>query len=249
MSLEIITHIVKSRKVKNFKKLEELVLRCYSLRLESIKEIDDYFDSEAKMFDVAKKLVKKLGLWYDDLSMVVDTYITNWLQLGFDEDALLKLAEYSFKTSVRTLDGFDKVVNNMFRLSVISSRDIDNYIEDIVRNDNTIRQILESLGINREVNVNDRSLYKTWIYSWKLNDEIIKYVCTLCDGKYLPMQYLNKLLSECNSNNLTTIDMVKKHKFLNTLEVVKKTNKEAKKREYSKKELDSLFDDIQEIEI
>ena len=59
---------------------------------------------------------------------------------------------------------------------------------------------------------------------------------------------MNKLLSECHLNNLTTIDAVKKFKFANVSNF-KTSVKDAKKREYSKKELDSLFDNIEEVEI
>ena len=37
--------------------------------------------------------------------------------------------------------------------------------------------------------------------------------------------------------------------FYNAICVKKSSGKDAKKREYSKKELDSLFDDIEEVEI
>ena len=253
MSLDLITFIVKSQKVKSFSKLDNLILKCYSLRLESVKEIDDYFKSQEMMFNIAKSVVRKLGLWYDDLTSVVDTYVSAWLQLGFVEDSIIKLADYAFRSSIRTLEGFNKIVNNMFKLGLLTSNDIDKYLEDIVRNDGFIKQILDRLGISREVNSADRSLYKTWIYSWNLNDEIIEYACSLCDGRYLPMQYLNKILSECHLNKLNTVDKVKKHKFMslvsNSQTTKKSSNKEAKKREYSKKELDSLFDDIEEVEI
>ena len=252
ISLDLIVYVAKLQKVKNFNKLDVLINKCYALRLESQKEIADYFKSQELMFGIAKSVVKKLGLWYDDLTSVVETYISNWYQLGFDEDAIVKLADYAFRSSVRTLEGLNKTINNMFKLGVLSCSDIDNYLEDIVRNDMLIKQILDVLGIDREVNSTDRSLYKTWVYSWNLNSDIINYVATLCEGKYLPLQYLNKLLSECHLNNLNTLDKVKKHKFsTNSLgEKVSSTSvKEAKKREYSKKELDSLFDDIEEVEI
>lgn len=247
--LEIITYIIKFQKIKNFNKLDSLINKCYSLRLESPKEIEDYFKGQELMFSVAKNVVKKLGLWYDDLTSVVDTYISTWFQLGFGEDAMLKLADYAFKTSVRTLDGLDKIITKMFKLGLLTCDDIDKYLADIVKNDMFIKQILDSLGINREVNSVDRSLYKTWIYSWNLNDDIIMYMSTFCEGKYLPMQYLNKLLSECHLNNLTTLGDVKKHNFSTSVVNSKSSVKEAKKREYSKKELDSLFDNIEEVEI
>lgn len=252
ISLDLIIFVAKLLKVKNFNKLDGLINKCYSLRLESQREIEDYFKSQELMFGIAKSVVKKLGLWYDDLTSVVETYISNWCQLGFGEDAIIKLADYAFRSSVRTLEGLNKIINNMFKLGLLTSDDIDRHLEDIVKNDTLIKQILEDLGINREVNSMDRNLYKTWIYSWNLNDEIIKYACSLCDGKYLPLQYLNKILSECHLNNLNTLEDVKKHNFITSTTSVKSskvTVKEAKKREYSKKELDSLFDDIEEVEI
>ena len=68
------------------------------------------------------------------------------------------------------------------------------------------------------------------------------------------MQYLNRVLAEYHSNKISSLDLAKNFKLSfggnvapqkkNTTEV-----KAAKKREYSKKELDSLFDDIEEINI
>ena len=219
---------------------------------ELFEKLSEHFKSQELMFGIAKSVVKKLGLWYDDLTSVVETYISNWSQLGFGEDAIIKLSDYAFRSSVRTLEGLNKIINNMFKLGLLTCDDIDKHLEEIVRNDMVIKQILDNLGISREVNSMDRSLYKTWIYSWNLNDDIIKYACSLCEGKYLPLQYLNKILSECYLNNLNTLDSVKNHNFITstpTVKVNKTTAKDAKKREYSKKELDSLFDDIEEVEI
>lgn len=252
ISLDIIVHIAKSSKTKNFKKLESLIQKCYSLKLESIKEIDDYFSAQESMLSLAKSVVKNLGLWYEDLSNIVDTYISNWLQLGFEAEAILKLSNYAFKSSVRTLEGLNNQINNMYKLGVLTNEALDNYMEDIVRNDNVIKQILESLGIERDVNSMDRTFYKTWLYNWNLNDEIIMYACTLSKGKYLPMQYLNKILSEYHNANITTLKQAEEYKIIGESvpsKPAKSANKEAKKREYSKKELDSLFDNIYEVEI
>ena len=99
--------------------------------------------------------------------------------LGFDEEALIKLSNYAFKSSIRTLESFNGYVNNMFKLGVINSTSIDSHIEDIVRNDSVIKKLLQGMGINREVNSTDRNLYKTWLYDWGLNPELIDYASTL----------------------------------------------------------------------
>ena len=252
VKLDMIAHLIKLTKCKNFKKLDGVVSKCYSLRLESFKEVDDYFQTQENMLVLAKDIVKKLGLWYDDLTVVVDTYVSSWLQLGFDENALIKLADYAFRSSVRTLDGLNKNINNMFKLGLLSVEAIDNYISGLVRNDDIIKNILVKLGIDREVNSTDRTLYKTWLYSWGLNDELINYACEESVGKYLPLQYLNKVLANYHNNGVKTIEEAKKCKPTSIENQPVKTSsssKEATKREYSKKELDSLFANIEEVEI
>ena len=116
-----------------------------------------------------------------------------------------------------------------------------------------IKNILEKLGIDREVNSTDRTLYKTWLYSWELNDELINFACEESVGKYLPLQYLNKVLANYHNNGVKTIEEAKKCKLSSADNIPQakstQSSKEATKREYSKKELDSLFANIEEVEI
>ena len=250
MPLYLIAYIAKASKAKNFNKLEEFVLKCYSQKLESEKEIDGYFAMQQSMLETAKKVVKNLGLYYQNLSAVVDEYVVSWYQLGFDEEALVKLSNYAFKTSVRTLESFNNYVNNMFKLGVINAPSIDNHIEDIVKNDSVIKKLLQDIGIDREVNSVDRSLYKTWLYDWNINPELISFASTLAKDKYLPMQYLNKVLAEYRSKAISTIDEAKKIVVdISSPKAATPSPKAATKRDYSKKELDSLFDNIFEVEI
>lgn len=249
---DLVIHVAKKSRAKTFAKLDEYVMKCYSAKIESIKEIDEYFDMREKTYVLAKAIVKNLGLWYEDLTSVIDTYVTNWLQLGFDEEVLMSLSTYAFKSSIRTLEAFNNHVMNMFKLGILTSESLDNYMQEIVKNDEFINNILNKLSLSRAVNSTDRTFYKTWLYDWKLNDDVIEYAVEQSIGKYMPMQYLNKLLSEYHTAGINTLDDAKKYYTKDVKGASKATNpssKEAKKRDYSKKELDSLFDNIYEIEI
>ena len=228
-------------------------MKCYNSKLDSVQEIDVFFDMRERMYQIAKSVVKNLGLWYEDLTTVVDTYVSSWLQLGFDEDALLKLSNYAFKTSIRTLEGFNNQVNNMFKVGVLSSESLDKYLEEIVKNDEVIANILNKLDIARTVNSTDRTFYKTWLFDWKLNEEIIEYAVEQSKGKYMPMQYLNKILSEYHMAGINSVEDAKNYSIKQTSVAksgtTKTSSKDAEKRQYSKKELDSLFDNIYEVEI
>lgn len=248
----LIIHIAKKSKSKTFGKLSDSVMKCYNSKLDSESEIDSFFDMRENMFNIAKKVVKNLGLWYEDLSSIVDTYISNWIQLGFDEDVLSDLSMYAFKSSIRTLEGFNNQVLNMFKMGILTSQALDNYLNEIVKNDIVVANMLQRLGLDRAVNSIDRTFYKTWLYDWKISEDIINFAIEQSRGKYMPMQYLNKLLSDIHSAKIDTIDGVKEFQSKNvnkTNSTIVTTSKQAKNREYSKKELDSLFDNIYEVEI
>ena len=78
--------------------------------------------------------------------------------------------------------------------------------------------------------------------------ELIDFAVSKAVGGYMPMQLVNKILSEYHINKITTVDSAKNYK-LNVSGGMSSSGKEANKREYSKQELESLFDDIQEVEI
>lgn len=251
--LDLITHVAKKTKSKTFSKLNENIMKCYSNRLLSIKEIDEYLAQNEEMLSLAKVVVKNLGLWYDNLENVVDTYIHSWLSMGFEKDAIISLSNYAFRSNVRTLDGLNSNINNMYKLGLLTVASLDNYMQDIVKNDGVIGNMLKELGIERGVIALDRNMYKSWLYDWHLSQELIDYAVELSKGKYMAMQYLNRILSEYHSNKIASLDDAKKYKLSfsagssSTKSV--STTKTAKKREYSKKELDSLFDNLEEIEV
>lgn len=247
--LDLIIYIAKTSKSKNFAKLNSEMFKCYGLKLESEKEINDYYAMQESMYTLAKTVVKSLGLWYDNLSMVVDTYISNWLQLGFDEEAILKLSGYSFKSSIRTLEGLNGVILNMHKNGIVTASAIDEHLSQMVRLDSEIKEVLSLMDITREVNSQDRSLYKIWLYDWKLSLDLIKYGAGLSKGTYLPMQYLNKVLSEYVSKEIKTVEEAKKLTPPSSGKKEAENRKSAQKKDYSKKELDSLFDNIFEVEL
>ena len=253
MPLDLLVHIAKTTKTKSFSRLSALVAKCYSNRLYSITEVDEYFKRLDDMYELAKSVVKNLGLWYDNLETVVDTYISPWLSMGFENDAILKLSNYAFKSNIRTLDAFNSNVLSMFKLGLLTSASIDNYLADILKMDSVILDILHELGIERGVIAADRTLYKTWLFDWGITQEILDYAVSISKGKYSAMQYLNRVLAEYHASGIKTFEEAEKFKLSfassSTQKTASASAKSAKKREYSKKELDSLFDDITEIEI
>jgi DNA replication protein DnaD len=125
-------------------------------------------------------------------------------------------------------------------------------MQDIVKNDSVIANILHELGVDRSVVAMDRNMYKTWEFDWQMPKDVIDYAVSLAKGKYSAMQYLNRILAEYHRLGIHDLESAKNNKlnFVSaTTSAPKENKKSAAKREYTKKELDSLFDEITEVEI
>ncbi len=254
MSQEIILHIARIAKSKGagFIKLDNLINKCYSLNLTSVLEIDDYFNNLDNMYELAKQVCKNLGIRYDNLEIIVDTYIVPWINLGFEPDALTKIANYCLKAGTKTIDGMDGRVNQMFKLGLLTAKAIEDYIIDLGKNDEKIEAILQALGLDRCVNSTDRYFYKTWTQVWEIDEELMNYAIELSIGKSMPMQYINKILSTYHTKSITNVDDAKKLDFAKSAPN-KSNNKgdceNAKGKEYSKRQLNSLISNLFEVEI
>ena len=241
-----------SRQGKNsggMTRLNTTIYKCYSLKKFSTTELKEFFENEKTLYSIAKIVCKNLGLYYNNLENVVESYISNWFTLGYDQDALTKISNYCFRLSIKTLQGMDAKINQLFKLGLLSSKDIDNYINNLIKSDKDILNILQMLKIERQVTTNDRQLFRTWKYDWLMSDEIIEYCASISSDKFMPLQYLNKLLSQLHLNNVKKLEKAKD--FISKLPTEKSIEKpkKFKERDYSKEQLNSLFTDISEVEI
>ena len=121
------------------------------------------------------------------------------------------------------------------------------YFNEVLVVDKKIKTILENIGLSRNVNQFDRDKYKIWKEIWKMPDEIIDYACTLAVGKDQPMQYLAGILATLHDKNITTLEDAKNS--YNIISPKSTTKSNFTGRQYSKEEMNALFQSIDEIEI
>ena len=244
-TIEYVAKLLKPTKV-NFEKLDARLLKYYEMKKLSIKEIEDYEKEKSEMYTLAREINKKMGLYYENLEPVVENYISKWLNLGHNSTSLLALADYCFKNSIRTLEGLDSTVLKLYKLGIVSMEAIEEYMQELISLDKEIKEILEKLGISRMVTNQDRTYYKTWKQDWNLSSELIALGVEMSAGKFQPLQYLNKLLSNWHTNSVKTLDEAKN--YIIPEKMPEKVSKN-KGRSYKKEELDALFDSLEEIEL
>ena len=224
--------------------LNNLLNKYYEMRLHSIVEIENYETQKDNMTTLARQIVKGLGLYYEDLTKVIDTYVVKWVQMGYGDEILVNIADYCFKNSIRTLDAYDRVVQKLYKLGIVTQEAFNEYLADLSAWDDKVRGLLEKLGIKRYVNEFDREFYRTWTESWNFNEQIIDYATSLSVGKSNAIQYMNKILSSWKNKGITTLEQAKEHStFIPQEQQVKKSDK------YTKEQLNSFFSNLEEVEI
>ncbi len=242
---------LKKKKSKlNFEKLNARLTKYFEMKLLSSAEIDAYESQRQMLFDTAIKVSSAMGLYYENLEAVVENYISRWTQMGYETDGLKIIADFCFKKSIRTLEGMNKIILKLFKLGLVSTKAIEQYVEELATSDSIIKKILEQLNLERNVNAWDRNYYATWKESWNITDELISYGAEIAKDKIQPVQYLNKILANFFESKVKTVQEAKKLQ-----PPINNTAKDSPKmaalkgRSYSQKELNSFFDSIEGIEV
>lgn len=250
-----IVEIAKLQKRKGgFIKLDELLTKFYEQKLFTIEEINNYSRKRDELFETAKNVCKTLGVYYQDYENVVDTYIADWSNKGYEKDALYFISNYCFKQSTRTLEGMNIVVSKFFKLGLISLESIEQYILAIIENDEQIKIILETLGLVRSVSSYDRDMYKTWLEDWNYNTEQILKVANFAKSRFSNISYINRILSTMNSMKLKTDAEI--DKYLEGINYSKSSTQNSTtsgqniiSHNYSQEQLSAVYDSLDDIEI
>lgn len=246
---ETIIFVAQSLKGKGgFAKLSSLMTKYNSLNLKCEKEISDYEKNKANIFDISKEIVKTLGLYFENLETVVENYINPWLNLGFSEKMLTNVANLCLKQNIRTLEGMNTKLNQFYKLGILTNEHLSEYVNEIVSTDELIKQILEKCGLTRLVNNFDRSMFRTWSYTWNFPIEIIFLACEKAKNTANPMQYASKILSNWHNDNIKTLEQAQEQlKSIQGSSVNLKEKENYHQKDYSKQELDALFDNLDEV--
>lgn len=229
-------------------KLDEMLTKFYEQRLFSITEIEEFSTLRGSMFEAAKVITRKLGLYYQNLENVVDTYVSDWFNKGYSSQTLELIGDYCFKHSYRSLDAMNDVVGKFYKLGLVSAEAIGQYTSEIISIDKNIKEILQAAGLVRGVNSGDREFYKTWTTLWGFSQEAIMLVAAKSAGKMGALSYINKVLSNLHEQGKTSLEAVTKS-LASVADNATAFEKGVIKHEYTKEELDALFDSIDNIEV
>ena len=246
-SADTVYYVAKLNKKASMEKLDKKLEKYFKMGLFDEKAIKDYEKNREKMYELTASVNRILGVYYQSLDFIIEDYVTPWLQKGFDEDALQLIAKYCFKQNVRSIEGMNDVVGKFYKKGLVTSSAISDFTLQAVSRDAEIKEVLTAAGVERSVSSYDRGNFKTWTEVWGFGKEILLYVASLSVGANNPAAYMNKILSELKSKNIFDVEQAKQLSLLPKKQ--QKATVDYRTREYSKEEMDALFDNLDEVEI
>ena len=241
------------KSLKSTSKLDTVLDDCFKNGAISAMEVESYLKNKKKLSENALDVAKALGLWYDNPAPIVETYISPWQQKGYSSDGLLLIAKYCFKNSIKELKGMDHIVNDFFNKGIISEESIKVYFEQLDKDEETIKKILEILGSSRFVTQSDREMLNVWTNTWGFSMDTIFAVAKLCTGKQFngtPLGYLANRLSILK--NAGIFDASSVETFFNNEEKAKGSRFTESDRPYDKDTMESSllsFDDLDNLDV
>ena len=168
------------------------------------EEMKEYNAHRERLQELAVKINKTIGVFYESLDHVIEVYTSPWLEKGFDEKALLTVAHYCFLSGIRTLEGMNGVVEKFYSQGLLTVDAINGFIGEQVAQDERIKKIVEATGRDRGVTASDRNFYRTWSAVWGFPDEVILIAAELSAGRSYPTSAVNRLLSEWKAQGVRT---------------------------------------------
>ena len=245
--LNVIIFVIKNLKTKkrrlDVNVLDDYLSKYYEMRLMSIPEIENYEKEKENLYFIAITINKELGIFYEDLTKEIDTYIMSWLNMGYDAETLKTIANNCFLSSIKTLEGLNNIINKLYKLGIVNLKAYQQYLNDNLAVDKKIKEVLENMNLTRNVNNMDRNFYRTWTFDWGFSHEVILYGASLSSGKNNAIQYLNKILSNWNANGAKTLEQVKNSK------IEAEPQNEFIHNNYTKEQIASLLTNLDEVEV
>jgi len=245
--MNVIIYIIKTLKNKkrhvDVNVLDEALTKYFEMKLMSIQEIENYENEKENLRYIAVAVNKELGIFYEDLSKEIDSYIVPWINMGFDVETLKLVADNCFKSSIRTLEGFNSIINKLFKLGIVNTGAYLQYLNDNLAVDEKVKEVLHALNLSRNVNNMDRNFYNTWTNDWGFALDIILYACELSKDKANAMNYLNKILSNWNSQGVKTLEKAQSTK------VEQSAGQSFIHNNYTKEQISSLISNLDEVEV
>ena len=215
--LDNIVFAASSLKKGSMAKLDELIMQLFSMKRFSKEEISSYTKEKKFAYELAIKINKALSIYMEVVDTVVDNYTNKWLSFGYEEQTLMYIANYCFRSNKNTLEQMDELIEKLYQRGFITLSSVSDYFESIKRTNEFISKLLSVCGVNRKPTDWDRENLNMW-KSWNFSEDMILEAGKLSSGKSSPISYMNGILSNWKNKEVYTLDNISTSKTDSSIE-------------------------------
>lgn len=201
---ESIVYAASKLKKGSMAKLDAFMCELYSMKRFSIEDIDGYAEQKQSVYELAIRINKALSVYVEVLETVINTYTNKWISYGYDDQTLLFVASYCFKSGKNTLQEMDKLIEKLYSRGFIDLSSVGDFFESQQKTVEFIKKMLNVAGINRRPNSWDKENIEVW-KGWNFSDEMIIEAAKLAAGKNSPIAYMNGILSNWKNKNVFNV--------------------------------------------
>ncbi|MBR5899951.1 MAG: DnaD domain protein [Clostridia bacterium] len=217
-------------KKSSMEKLDEFMTKLYANKSFSKEEIASYLSSQKSTIELAVKINKALAIYVEVLDTEIDAYINKWLSYGYDESTLIFIASVQFKTGRNSLSEMDEMIEDLRTKGVIDLSSVNDYFESVKNQDEFIKKLLSTVGVNRRPTPWDRQNLQMW-RSWNFSNEMILEAGKLSAGKSSPLAYVNGVLSNWKKLGVFSVEETQiSSEVATTLDSQEEYNREYERR-------------------
>lgn len=231
------------KKRGGMQKLDEYMDTLNKAAAHTAQEVADFTKNREKVYNLSIDLSKALGTYYGSMDSIIESYVLPWLGLGFDGDALLKLANFCLLRNIRSFDGLQQVVTKFYKKGLTSTENIQQYVASQILIDDKIREVFDKCGFFGIIGNKDRESYRTWL-EWGFDESSILLVAEKNNTTAFPLQNINRTLASLSSKGIVDFDGVKKHMDINVKAVNKGNNESYAKHQYTEEQLKNVLSDF-----
>ncbi len=254
-TLDTIIAVAKKCKTGGMAKLDSLLCEYYKKGAISVVEMNEYDKEKNRLYQLAKDINKTIGVYYQSLDMIVDEYLSNWVRRGYDDQTLIAIAKYCFRSGIRTLAGLASIIDKLYKNGITTITALEQYLANISAKDEQIANILKKAGLDRRVTSNDRTLFKTWSESWLMPLDLIKFVAEKSAGTTTPTAYINRVLADYKQRGINTVAQAQQDgqktaskPTTNAPKTAYIGQRDMERRTYTDEQLNALFTALEETE-
>lgn len=204
LSLTAIKTAAKTLKRGSMENLDLLLNQVHEAGKISDDEVSAYLAENELLSNLTFKIARKLSIKIHSPQTYIEEYVEKWYNRGYDEEALCSIAVYCTRISHNTFIEMDSLIEELYRKSIISDENVNQYIAD--RNAE-LKILLEIKALCPSVRLGNSplSMIKTW-HDWNFNDAMILEAAKRSSSTVSPIPYMNKILSDWKQQNIFKVE-------------------------------------------